>query len=743
MNGINFYANPKRLFVGQDLSLKEVVAHLDAIKYTSTETPGRPGTYVLKGGHTLHITPRLVEFQPVTLTFKGDRIAGIKVEATPDHKTSGSVWETVIEPEPLGAFIATIEDDEASRMFVRRYLVQPADVIGTHLFYATMAREDGTFLSHNGVRYASILSNLLTSFDGIDGGGSSITVQVIKNAISMDWSRTISRKIDELFLAAALERRMSKEEIFTLYANSVFLGGGKGSTNIYGFLAASVEYFGKRSIRDLTLSEASTLAAMLHRPNYYVRMARGNDYAELTRRRDRTLTLMHRNWPEKFPEEVIEAAKREPVRFNTMGPYEEQPVDVISRGFVKYASKQQHLLDLKDLAPADYAGLHVYCSVDPDLMREAERILSTSIPAIERRFPPAHKGGCNGHNDRLLGTIVAIDPRTGEIASMYGGAGGKDGSQFSNFALNAKGSPASTIKPFWVTKALEEARLPQGQRYTAASVIDPQNAVIDGWKPRIGVGGKGRIRELLAGSRDDFPVFTLDLIGLEKGKNFYQTLTGAEVARPTGQLAIGFGEGVEVSPLQLAKAYSIYSRNGLLVETTPISKVYLSGKELEVKREPDRHVAGAGESFITAQMLRSVVGDAPDGQLGTARYAFGRTGLSRDTEIGGKTGSGPNDIWMVSVSPRLVVVVWLGYQCHSEIKDHLKLLASDTAALIWAEFIKSVRKFRPDLLAGNFERPRNVTEANIDPARGCYSEAGTGIREFFIRGTEPIACHAQ
>jgi penicillin-binding protein 1A len=736
-SGASFYASQKRLFVGQRLSRKEVIEYLETTNFSQNDKPGQEGTYTLDGKHAIHITPRLKEFQPVTISFKDDRIAGLDVTATELNSQSRQVQETTIEPEPLGAFITTIEDDEASKMFVRRYTLQPADVIDTYIFYATLASEDATFMSHHGIRYSRLLINLLP---GRRGGGSTISAQVVKNAVSLDKSHTVWRKIDEVFLTAALEQKYSKETIFTLYSNNVFLGGGNGSPNVYGFLAAAEEYFGKRSLKELTLNEACVLAAMLPKPSYFLTKAKQGDYADLTQWRDRVLYWLNYNWPERFPSEVIEATKREPVRFIPKPSYTEQPIDVISHGFVNYASEQHPLLEMKDLPPTEYSGLHVYCSVDPDLMRESQRIINNQIPQIERRFPPARRGGCQGKDDRMLGTIVTIDTRTGEILSMYGGARGKDGVYYSNFALNARGAPASTIKPFWVTKALADSRLPEGDRYTAASIIDPQGASIAGWQPRIGVGDRGRVRTLLSASRDDFAVFNLRLIGLENGKNFYETVTGASISQPTGQLSIGFGAGVEISPLQMAKAYSIYSRNGLLVDTSPISKVYLNGKEQEFKHQPPKRVADARAAFITSQLLRSVLGYGLDGRVGTARLAYARSGLPPAVEISGKTGSGPSDVWMVSIHPKMVIAVWLGYQCHTEIKDYQKLLASETAAVVWSEFIKSVQKFRPDLLAGSFDIPDGVVELSIDPKRGCQSDSATSIKEFFITGTEPHPC---
>jgi len=167
----------------------------------------------------------------------------------------------------------------------------------------------------------------------------------------------------------------------------------------------------------------------------------------------------------------------------------------------------------------------------------------------------------------------------------------------------------------------------------------------------------------------------------------------------------------------------------------------LNGKELENKRKPQNTVIDPASAYITTQMMRSVLGYGPDGLHGTARRAFAQTGLSAERiEMGGKTGSGPSSVWMVSVSPKLVVAVWLGYQCHSEIKNSQEMYAKDTAALVWAEFIKSVAKFRLDLLSGSFKKPDDVIEIQIDPTNGCRSDGPRSMKEFFIAGTEPAPC---
>ena len=264
--------------------------------------------------------------------------------------------------------------------------------------------------------------------------------------------------------------------------------------------------------------------------------------------------------------------------------------------------------------------------------------------------------------------------------------------------------------------------------------------------PRQGLGHKTtastiRARRQLARSADDFAVYTLGLLGLESGRDLWQELTGNAIAQPAGQLALGFGAGTEVSPLRLARAYTVFANAGALREPQAISQVYLDGLEQTFHRPPVTPVLDANAAYITAEMLRSVVGYGPDGEFGTARRALTRVGLTpQKLVIGGKTGSGPSSVWMVSVSPQLVVTAWLGYQCHSPIARADELFAADTAAPVWAEFLRAVNKYRPDLLNGDWPAPPAVTPAQIDPRRGCRLPEGQGQTEFFLPHTEPAPC---
>ncbi len=726
-SGATFYAAKKRVFVGQAISRKQIADHLQGIGFTYTAAPlespaesPQPGSYWFSASDSLVVEPRLSEFKRLRITFGGRRIVSLS-ETDRAGEPDLPVLESALEPEPLGTFVLSINGDARSRMFVRREAIQFADLASTHLYYALIASEDSLFLIHNGTRFDRILRSLL--IDGY-GGGSSITAQVVKNAVSLNRTRALPRKIDEIFLAAALESRFSKARILELYANHVFLGGETGSPNVYGFLAAAREYFGKSALADLSLSESATLVAMLPQPTRFLHEARGGNYRALTAQRDRVLRRLVDVWPDRYSNTTVAPARQESLQF--VSPTRaERELDVLSRAFVGYASRQQPLVELEGLPAEEYSGLHVYTSIDPELMREAQRILEGAIPAIERRYPPVGGRTCRDGNDRMLGALVAVHPATGEILTMAGGAGGPGGVQYARFALNALAAPASTVKPFFVTQALEHG-------YTAASLVKPASG-----------SGQSRMRTLLARSDRRLGLSLLDFMGAAEAVGIYRKVTGLPVqASEAEALAMGAAPGSEISVLGLARAYTLFANNGLIRQLEPIGEVYLDGRPVDFKRKTAIRAADPAASFITVQMMRSVLGHGEDGAQGTARYSFRQTGLPADASIGGKTGSGAHEVWMVSVSPRLVVAVLLTYRCHSPIQNAENLFASDTVAPIWAAFIDSVRRWRPDLLAGEFEMPKDVVLTRIDPATGCLSNESGSIFEYFVRGAKTSPCPA-
>lgn len=733
ISGAVFYAAPKRVFAGQALTRDELVAHLKAVGFVESDEADSRGTYRLDGRDGILVNSRLNELPSFSATFKKGRVLRVR------GASGEGVGEVLVEPEALATFVRTFQgEEEAKRFLARRRVISADEIVGTDIFFSILAAEDHTFMSHRGVRFFHLM---LAPLQG--RGGSTVTMQTVKNAVSLDASNSVLRKLNEIYLATALEGRMSKEEIFQIYSNHVYLGFISGGVALYGYAAAAEEYFGKRDVRTLTLGEACVLAGMTHRPNRYLRQILRGDYSKITERRDWVLARLHEEWPERFTNEVVEAARREPIRFvfNSRRAPETQ-LDKIGAEFVEFARLHRAAVPLDALPPTEFSGAHGFTTIDADLMRAAQHALGVRLHEFQRRYPPVDEATGRPAEDRLLGAVIAMNPRTGEIITMVGGTGGRDGEQYSSIALNAVCAPASTVKGPEVAQALDVARMPDGRPFTASSLVTPSEGRVGGWSPRMGVGAPCRVRRCLSRSDDGFAAFVMSLIGLERGAEFYGSLTGAQASPLTGKLAIGFGDHLEISPLKQALAYSIFANDGAVVEPRALSSLYLNGSPVVLPTpQPGRQAVSPQSAFITAQMLRSVTGWGPDGSVGTASrtpFASGYLRAHPAVELGGKTGSGPHGTWMVSVGPNLVVVAWVGYQNHSQFARPGEVMASGTAAIIWSDFMTEVANRRPDLLGGSFRRPDGVREAAVDPARGCLSERG--VSEFFKETAVPAPC---
>lgn len=750
--GAEFGAHPKLIAVQQVMSRTDLVNHLKRTNYTDNGSPEQPGSYRLDGLDRLTIWSRRPEFSSARVDFKGESVAAISML----QATNGQVLETPeqilqVEPEMLGAFIQN-QKDEANKnpLFARRFPVTWSALDGQHLYYAVVAREDRDFEVHHGVSWKGMGRAVVSKLrGGHAGGGSTITIQVVKNFITGNWEMSLFRKMDELFYAAALETRLTKKDIFLLYANGIYMGAGSGSP-LYGFSAAADEYFGKADVRQLTLNEACVLAILINQPGYYLRQAASGNYEPLQARRASLLDAMHQQWPDRYPLSVIATVKTEPIRFIQRHTDQRSPLDNLSEPFATWAINQQPLQQLKNsLQPEEYARLRFYCTMDADLMRESSRLISSRIPVFEKQFPAFSTDPENPNP--MLASIIALDPRNGEVIVMSGGAGGSDGDKFARPAIQAKARIASAWKPFLQALAFEQhATLENGQPMTPASFVDASGYAVNGWQPLFALKPPGRLRSLLAASGNDYSTFLTARLGLPTTVVFFQQVFGQSINNPTGEVCIGLHPEMAVSPLQLATAYTMFARGGSIMEPKPFTSIYLDGRPLEMAEKKTRALMRAEATYLTTQMMRSVTGYGFDGAYGTLRAAFRQSGLPLDQmEIAAKSGSGSEAVWAVSVSPHLVVVAWLGYlrspapdkateRAFVQYQERMKQFTGGrTVGYLLADFLKAVNKHRPDLLAGTFERPASITEVEIDPKTGGRSVEATSVREVFIHGTEP------
>ncbi|MGA9527644.1 MAG: PBP1A family penicillin-binding protein [Terriglobales bacterium] len=233
---------------------------------------------------------------------------------------------------------------------------------------ALVSIEDKDFYTHSGVNFWRIIG---AAYRDIASGGkvqgaSTLTMQLARN-LFLSPDRSFSRKMEEVLLAIQIERRFTKPQIFTLYANEIFLGHGA-----YGYEAASEYYFSKPA-RQLNLEEAALLAGLPKAPQYYSPI---NHPDRALKRRNLVLNAMLEDG--KITSAQAEDAKTKPIVLNVQkDPNSLAPhyVEEIRRYLeAKYGSDQVH-----------EGGLRVYTSLDVDLQKAARQALLDGLATYERR----------------------------------------------------------------------------------------------------------------------------------------------------------------------------------------------------------------------------------------------------------------------------------------------------------------------------------------------------------------------
>src|SRR5512146_2990080 len=244
---------------------------------------------------------------------------------------------------------------------------------------AIISVEDKDFEKHWGVNFWRMLGAAYR--DVVSGGrvqgASTLTMQLSRN-LFLTPERTFHRKIQEIMLAIQIERRFTKPQIFTLYANQIFLGHGA-----YGFEAGAQFYFNKHA-KELTLEEAALLAGLPKAPNYYSPL---NNPERSLRRRNLVINSMLEDG--KITAERAARAKEEPIRLhlqtdpNSLAPYFVEEI----RQYLekKYGSDQVH-----------QGGLRVYTTLDVDMQKAANQAVLDGLAAYE------HRHGWKGRLENVL-----------------------------------------------------------------------------------------------------------------------------------------------------------------------------------------------------------------------------------------------------------------------------------------------------------------------------------------------------
>lgn len=591
------------------------------------------------------------------------------------------------------------------------------------LVRAIVAVEDQRFYEHGGIDPIRVMAAALTNLrqGRAAQGGSTITQQLARQSF-LKPEKTFRRKLQEVVLAARLERLFRKDEILELYLNKVYFGDG-----FYGVEAASLGYFGKHAT-EVTLPEAAMLAGLVKSPSTY---APTLNLDRAVARRAIVLQAMQETGA--ISQDQWHEARAAAVDLKD-GLRQQEPHG-------QYF-KEQVRLELVQLFGWDrvyQSGLRVYTTIDLEMQQAAERVLEESLTEIDVRRAARQKlrrVAVPANDPVLQGALVALDPQTAEIRALIGGRDFMQ-SRF-NRAQQARRQAGSAFKPFVFATALEAG-------YSPASLIEhldePISTLQGAWTPEDehSTATAMTLRAALRISSNRAAVRLLEDVGIERTVDYAKKL-GIGSVPSVPSLALGSGE---VTLESMAAAYAAFANGGMARPPVLIRRVEDRDGTVLMRDDskPERAISEA-TAFLMATMLSDVV------NFGTAYRA---RALGFTLPAGGKTGTTNDfvDAWFVGFTPKLLTGVWVGF-------DQPKTIiangyAGDLAVPMWARFMKiATAKDKPVW----FSPPEGIVTEGVCrlsgklPSDGCYNaevidkdgkieHRSLVYLEYFLRGTEP------
>jgi 1A family penicillin-binding protein len=632
---------------------------------------------------------------------------------------------------------ATTVFDNTDRLAFTIYKEQRIDVplseVSPNLTKAIIAIEDQRFFDHHGFDLVRIASAAVANVrhNRRAQGGSTITQQLARQSF-LTPNKSYRRKIQELILAARLERLYTKPQILELYFNKVYFGDG-----LYGVEAASRGYFGKHASQ-VSVAEAALLAGLVKSPSSYaptVSLERA-----IARRNTVLQAMLEAGAIDRGAYQSARGTR--PALHDTLR--EEEP-----HGQYFKEQVRQELVNRFGWQRVYQGGLRVFATIDMPMQTAAETALANQLEAVEsrrsawqaRRAAARKTSGKTEPaepSDALQAALVALDPDSGQVRAMVGGRD-FDASHF-NRAVQAHRQAGSAFKPFVYAAALEAG-------FTPATVLDhlddpiatPQGA----WTPEDEHSSVPTmsLRTGLRTSSNRAAVRLLQQVGIPRTVQYAKTMGVGDVPS-VPSLALGSGE---VTLQQMTAAYAAFANHGLVPEPTLIRRVEdLDGQVLYKAEKTGIRAISDTTAFLMSTMLADVINAGTGNRaraLGFTLPAAGKTGTTNDF----------NDAWFIGFTPKLVTGVWVGFDQPRTILPNG--FAADVAVPAWAKFMKAATLHdNPEWLVP----PAGVTTARVCRLSGLLATDGCDdvevvgtngklerrsmiYTEYFAKGTAPTA----
>ncbi len=734
---ITLFPSPREIRRGQRVDLQTEISHLHSIGYR--ESPqATPGTYKVFSDQIV-ITSRLPEIAGAGVYFVDGRVQRIVKADNP----AADVLE--IEQEPLETFIR----DAGGKLVPVNYLSRGwAAFRDTPLADAVILREDRNFWVQPDIPQTGLIRALYDG--GQAGGGGGLIAQLARGRL-VERARTYSRKWRELGIASALNSRLSRTQIAELYFDKVPMGAARSGRPIIGYAAAARYLMGAREPADLSLSQAATLAVLTSRPSFYERVltrpaetnaaapppARWRRFlpawitrrvqprrretaaearAHLLRFRNELLNAMNEAFPQKYPSDVIAAAKREQLGLPGWNQVNEEAL--LAGHFIDYITERG--------IPIETGRVHT--SLDVDLQRLAVRSLRNRLSEMADRI------GLPDGGSKLQGSVIAIEPRTGAVLVLAGGRMPRRGT-----LIRAVESPRSagsaTLKIFLFAWAVD---LVKDRSVNSMTMINGTSDAVEGdWRPPHHCGGLATIYEHIKTSANCPPVVIASWIGLSHVRSLFTELLHTTPDRAHPLMVLGGEKNSEVRMMDLALAYGAVANGGLLWEPRLITALANGPSRLEIPSTSPRRVFSETAAFLAFDLMT-----APMQPGGTAGSALERMHLPPGLSAVGKTGTGQrSDAVFVSILDNRDLLIL----AHAGMDDMSKLSMDEGfqgAALIpvVAEVFRGAQEVRPKYFMPKVAPiPNGLIAIDVDTVHACAAQAA-GIRTYQFANTSLPMC---
>lgn len=584
---------------------------------------------------------------------------------------------------------------------------------------AIVATEDSRFFQHNGLdiaRFAKATFGQLTGQAGA-GGASTLTMQLAKqsfNGSEASGMAGIIRKFRDIYLSVfKIEKKYTKEEIIEFYVNTPCLG-----YNTYGVEQASQTYFGK-SVRDLTLAEASLLAGIFNAPTAYNPF---NSIEYATKRRSTVLNLMVNHG--YITEEQKEEAESISVE------------SLINKNADFGTNKYQAYIDAVTDEVNTRTGFDPY-----NVSMTIETTLDPSVQDVLNDLNE-EKLGNKWINDKIQIAIAVTSTKDGSIIATNGGRN-YNTARALNRATTLNSSPGSTAKPIFAYGPYIEYN--NGSTYSP--FFDNKMTYSNGTPVKNSAGdylGMMTMRTALYKSRNIPAIQALQQVDKEKIAEFAHNLGINYEGDLVESYAIGGFHNI--NPLVMSAAYAAFGRGGYYIEPHSFTKITYNdtGEVQEFKYEPVKAM-----SEETAYMITDILMTATKNGVGGALKVAGtdiasKTGTSTFDEYTLKTKNLPSsaakDNYTNFYSPDYSISIWYGYDWNDVSKDYFTTALSGANQKTKISTIIGNKIFKPN---SRFERPAGVVSAKVEwetfppQSPSEHTPENMIMTELFRKGTEP------